>query len=153
MKIILDTNVLIDAMSDDFSYTWKIIELILKGELSAFASDKILKEYHLIIERNVVREKDKQRLENFLAQIEIVEVYQNKKYGNLIPDDPEDEKFLLAGEVAQVDFIISSDAHLLRLEKYKKIKILTPKDFWFFYQGNNGKADEWKDIFKGIMKI
>ena len=88
-----------------------------------------------------------------MAQIEIVEVYQNKKYGNLIPDDPEDEKFLLAGEVAQVDFIISSDAHLLRLEQYKKIKILKPKDFWFLYQGKNGNDDEWKNIFKNIMKI
>ena len=49
MKVILDTNVLIDATNDDFSRTWKIIDLVLQGKIQAFASEKILREYKLII--------------------------------------------------------------------------------------------------------
>ena len=65
MKIILDTNILIDAMQDNYALTWRIIDLILKDEILAYASSKIVKEYNLIIKRNVVREEDKEKLEKF----------------------------------------------------------------------------------------
>ena len=48
MKVVVDTNVLIDALNDNLSVTWKILELAHKGDVQFFASDKIVKEYKLL---------------------------------------------------------------------------------------------------------
>lgn len=151
MKVVLDTNILIDAVHDDFSYTWKIIDLVLKGEIAAVASEKILKENRLIIERNVVKENDQERLEKFLNLVTVVPVYQHLK---VVDDDPEDDKFIECAMTVEADYIISSDKHLLHLEHYEHIKILNPKDFWYEYLGQKPDADEeWKDFFKDILGI
>ncbi len=152
LKVIIDTNILIDAMGDNFSYTWKIIDLVLQGKIKAVASDKILKENRLIIERNIIKESDRQKLEKFFANVEVIKV--NKKI-NIIKDDPEDNKFIECADQIKADYIISSDAHLLRLEKYKNTKILHPKDFWYIYSGKekNNDNNEWKEFFKNIFNI
>lgn len=151
LKIILDTNILIDAVADDFAYTWKIIALVLKGEIEAVASEKIIKEYNLIVERNIVKQKDQERLEKFIHQVTIIPVYQKIM---AIPDDPEDNKFIECAIAAEADYLISSDKHLLRLAHYEHAKILNPKDFWYEYQGQKPDADEeWKDFFKNILGI
>ena len=126
MKIILDTNVLIDAINDDFSHTWKIIDLVLQGKIEAVASEKILKEYKLIIQRNIKKEQDKQKLQDFIARVDVINV--NKKL-NIIPDDPEDEKFVECAVEANANYIISSDAHLLNLQELVQLlhKILNMK--------------------------
>ena len=148
LKVIIDTNVLIDAMEDNFSYTWKIIDLVLQGKIKAVASDKILRENRLIVERNIARKDDRQKLEKFFANIEIIQV--NKKV-QVIKDDPEDNKFIECADEIKADYIISSDAHLLQLEKYKHTKILRPKDFWYEYSGKEKDGDEWKEVFKNIL--
>lgn len=151
--VIIDTNILIDATQDDFSYTWKIIDLVLQGKIQAIASEKILKENRLIIERNIVRESDKQRLEKFFAHVEVVPVpsTQDKKI-KAIKDDPEDDKFIECADEVKADYIISSDTHLLHLENYKDTKILSPKDFWYEYSGKKeDKDEEWKNVFKDIL--
>ena len=48
---------------------------------------------------------------------------------------------------------ISSDKHLLFLEKYESVKILSPKDFWLVYTGQKDDDEEWKKIFKNILGI
>ena len=55
-SVILDTNVLIDAMNDNFSHTWKIIDLVMQGKISAFASDKIIKEYKLQVNPEKIKD-------------------------------------------------------------------------------------------------
>ena len=150
MKVVIDTNILIDAMADDFSYTWKIIDLVLSGEIEAVASEKIFKENLLIINRQIVKEADRERLQKFLNAAQIVPVYKNVK---VVADDPEDDKFIACALEAGADYIISSDKHLLFLERYDSVQILSPKDFWFKYSNENTVDEEWKNIFKNILGI
>jgi len=151
MKVVIDTNILIDAMSDDFSYTWKIIDLVLTGEIEAVASDKILKENSFIIEKNIVRESDRERLQKFFNAISVIPVY---KKILAVADDREDNKFIECAVEAKADYIISSDKHLLFLENYDGIKIVSPKDFWLIYSGQKeNKDEEWKNIFKNILGV
>jgi len=151
LKIILDTNILIDAMNDNFSYTWKIIDLVLKGEMEAVASEKIIKEYNLIVERNIVKEKDREILAKFINQVTVFPVYQKIM---AVPDDPEDNKFIECAVEVGVDYIISSDKHLLHLANYNGVEIKEPKYFWYHYKGQRPGADEeWKDFFRNILGI
>lgn len=48
---------------------------------------------------------------------------------NVIKDDPTDNIFLNCAVDGKADYLISGDAHLLNIKKYKRIKILTAKEF------------------------
>jgi putative PIN family toxin of toxin-antitoxin system len=48
---------------------------------------------------------------------------------NLIEYDPEDNKIVECALAAEADFIVTGDKHLLELGKFKKTKILKPREF------------------------
>ena len=47
----------------------------------------------------------------------------------IVKDDPDDNKVLECAKAGKVDFVISNDNHLLKLKKFEKIKIASPRDF------------------------
>ncbi len=148
-KIIIDTNIIINATGDDFSYAWKVLDLVIQGKVKAVASEQILRENRFIVERAIKSEKEKQKLEDFLARVEVVPVYKKIR---AVKYDPEDDKFVECAAETGADFVISSDSHLLQLENYGQTKILSPQDFWYFYQGRTENEDEgWKEVFRKIF--
>ena len=48
---------------------------------------------------------------------------------NLIKDDPDDNAILECAFTAEVEYIVTGDSHLLTLESFKGIKILSPSEF------------------------
>jgi putative PIN family toxin of toxin-antitoxin system len=48
----------------------------------------------------------------------------------LIKEDPEDNKILECALAAGAEIIVSGDKHLLNLGKFKKTKVLTPREFF-----------------------
>ncbi|MFH1457180.1 MAG: putative toxin-antitoxin system toxin component, PIN family [Patescibacteria group bacterium] len=151
MKVILDTNILVDALKDSASITWQILELAHTGDVRFFASYKIMREYELIIGREVKKQEDKSILEKFISQVEVVKI---TKHVRVVKWDPEDDKFINAALSANADYIISSDNHLLDLQEYDDIKILSPKDFYYFYKNQDDAEGqkEWADLFGNIIK-
>jgi len=150
-KIVLDTNVLIDALKDKSSHTWQILEWQKMGEVECFASYKILGEYKLIIEREVASEKDRRELENFISDVNVIEVRHRVQ---VIEYDPEDDKFVNLALSANADFIVSSDRHLLDVEEYEGIKMVDPDEFYFLMKGEkdpNGRG-EWAELFGNLFQ-
>ena len=47
----------------------------------------------------------------------------------VIKEHPADNKFLECAIAAKADYVVSGDKHLLKIEAYKKIKILSVNDF------------------------
>jgi len=47
----------------------------------------------------------------------------------VVPDDPDDDKFVECALEAQVPKIVSGDRHLLALREYQGIRILSPAEF------------------------
>ena len=150
MKVVVDTNVLINALNDNSSITWKVLELAHKGAVQFFASDKIVKEYKLIIKREVGKPEDKKTLERFIANVNIV---RNTSHLKLISGDREDDKFVNLALSAKANYIISSDRHILDLGEYENIKMLDPKDFYYIYKNEDDKdgSQEWANLFGDII--
>lgn len=48
---------------------------------------------------------------------------------DIITDDPEDNMVLECVVEGKADYIISGDRHLLSLKEYKRIRIMTTKEF------------------------
>ena len=128
-RAVLDTNVLISA-------------LLFKGEVSRLQSLWKKKAFTLIASGEVVeehirvlayskfdlteREIENMVQEELLPYVEPVTVA-DKLIG--VCDDPDDDKFLACAEAAKADVIVSGDAHLLSLKKFKGCPIVTAERF------------------------
>ncbi len=64
------------------------------------------------------------------ALLSIVEVIQEPGIEAVISQDPDDDKVLACAVTSQARWIVSGDAHLLSLKRFRDISILTPKQFW-----------------------
>ncbi|MBU0649356.1 putative toxin-antitoxin system toxin component, PIN family [Patescibacteria group bacterium] len=127
-KVAVDTNLFIATYYNPNSASAQIINMIARGELIFVWTEAIKKE----IDRILSNIKAKQKYFNkvnakilrpghlVLPQVQIEEVC----------EDSADNKFLEAALAGEVDYIISSDKHLLDLKSFKNIPILTPNDFW-----------------------
>ncbi|MDR3642933.1 MAG: putative toxin-antitoxin system toxin component, PIN family [Candidatus Doudnabacteria bacterium] len=138
MKIVLDTNVLINGFRDEYSFEKKIIDAVIAGEIAAFANRQTLQENKLISGRLINNDEYKNQLDNFYT---VVNWVVNRRQVRVV-SDPEDNKILESAIEAGADYLITSDNDLLSLEKYQEVKIVNPSQFWAEYK------DEGMDLWK-----
>lgn len=128
-RIVLDTNVFISALL----FKGKPARLIEKIRL---AKDEILISRDILDEYIRVLAYPKFRLTHdeiqFIIQkiiIPITTPIEVTTRCTVIKNDPDDNTFLALALDGKADCIISGDAHLLTLKKYKTIPILTVAEF------------------------
>ena len=138
MKVVLDTNVLIDGFRDDYSYEKQIIDEIRTGKIEAYANRQTLQENKLILARLVDNPQYERELNDFFSQITIV-VNRRKIH---IVRDPEDNKILESAVESGADYLITKDSDLLALKKYENIEMISPQAFWVRYK------DEGTDLWQ-----
>ncbi|MBL8030062.1 MAG: putative toxin-antitoxin system toxin component, PIN family [Candidatus Doudnabacteria bacterium] len=138
MKIVLDTNVLIDGFKDEYSYEKKIINAVIGGEITAYANKQTLRENRLLLGMRVGDNSYLEELNRFFSQVNNVV---NRRQIHIV-SDPEDNKILESAVEARVDYLVTNDKALLELNNYQNIKVVTPIDFWKTYK------DEGMDLWK-----
>ena len=138
MKIVIDTNVLINGFKDEYSYEKKIIDAVIAGEIEAYANRQTLQENRLIASQLINNDEYSQELNNLFAQINWVV---NRRQINVVRDS-EDNKILESAVEASADYLITSDNDLLTLERFQDIEIINPSQFWVKYK------DEGMDLWK-----
>ena len=138
MKIVLDTNVLINGFKDEYSYEKKIIDAVIAGEIEAYANKQTMQENRLISSQLIDSDEYQKDLNNLFAQINWVV---NRRQIRIV-SDPEDNKILESAVEAEAEYLVTSDNDLLRLESHQNVKIVTPPQFWAQYK------DEGMDLWK-----
>lgn len=146
MKIVLDTNVLINGFKDEYSYEKRIIDAVIAGELEAFANKQTLRENRLISSQLIDSDEYKSQLNDLFAQINWVV---NRRQIRVVRD-AEDNKILESAVEARADYLITSDNALLELKEYQNVKIVTPSEFWVKYKDEGG--DLWKQWTDYVTK-
>jgi putative PIN family toxin of toxin-antitoxin system len=81
-----------------------------------------------ISKKYFIRPEDIEQLVDLLKTDAVV-VPGRAAVAGAVPQDPQDEIFLACAMDADADCIVSGDRHLLDLRTYKKIPILTVKQF------------------------
>ncbi|MEZ4180434.1 MAG: putative toxin-antitoxin system toxin component, PIN family [Candidatus Doudnabacteria bacterium] len=146
MKIVIDTNVIIDGIKDEYSYEKQILDAVIKGEIEAYANHGTISENKLIIRKLLNNTEYKQEMNDLFGQINMVT---NRRQINIVRD-PEDNKILESAVEAQADYLVTRDNDLLSLGSYEQIKIATPAEFWNRYiDDDNSRWKEWTAIFGG----
>lgn len=138
MKVVLDTNVLINGFKDEYSYEKRIIDEVIAGGIEAYANRETLDENRLISSQLIHNPDYEQDLRDFFSQVNRVV---NRRQIRVVSDE-EDNKILESAVEAEADYLITTDNALLELKSYKKVKIITPPAFWANFKDEG--MDQWR---------
>jgi len=144
LKVVIDTNLLIDGSSDDYNYGNRIIEAVLDGRIEAYASRATISENKFLSHKKISDEAYLQKLEDFFKKIKSVVPKERLD----VVEDKEDNKLVESAVAASADFLISSDNHLLKLGTHGKTKMVNPSQFVAIMEEEIGEGwGKWVDEF------
>ncbi|MDD3725851.1 MAG: putative toxin-antitoxin system toxin component, PIN family [Candidatus Ratteibacteria bacterium] len=128
-KVVIDTNIFISAMIFKGEAN-RLVTLWQKGIFHLLMSREVLNEYINVLSYPKFRLTDKEI--TYIIQVELIPFISPvivKTNLVVIDTDPSDNKFLSLACDGKADYIVSGDKHLLTLVEFKKIKIVSLKDF------------------------
>lgn len=144
MKVVIDTNILINASEDDYNYGNRIINNVLEGKIEAFANVQTIRENRLIAHRKITDVEYLAKLESFFDTVQQVDGQRIH-----VVEDEEDNKILASALAAHVDYLVTSDWHLLKIEQYEGVRIVSPQGFWAEYETETGAG--WQNWISNFM--
>ncbi len=124
MKVVIDTNVLLVSLPRRSKYHPIFLHLLQRRYELCLTSD-ILNEYEEIFAEKANPEVAAQALEIITQLPNVIPI--NKYYfWQLIPADPDDNKFVDCAIAANADFIVSDDAHFNALKniEFPLVKVI-----------------------------
>ena len=129
MKVVLDTNVILRAISSKSEYAVLIDELYLQT-FSMVVSTEVLFEYEEKITEFFGKHTAKDFLD-FLVMLPNVEKVEAFFQLNIIQADPDDNKFVDCAFVGNVHYIVTDDKHFNILKKttFPTIPVITAEIF------------------------
>lgn len=140
LKVVIDTNSLIDADSDEYNYSNRIIDEVIAGDIEAYANRATLRENKFIAPQKLNDPNFYKKLEYYFRAVKTVE---SPERLDVVEDDREDNKILESAVASGADYLITSDHHLLKLEKFKETRIVTPTQFWNIYEEEGEGWTKW----------
>ncbi len=136
MNVVLDTNVLVSAVLSADGCPAEIVELLLSGKVKNFVTVEILTEVEEVLKRpSILKRVSLTRITHFLAILKSVSetVEPTLKY-SVVKADPDDDKFLDCAVISNAKIIVTGDVHLLNVQEFQGIQILTPRTFLDFFE-------------------
>ncbi len=129
LRVVLDTNVVVSC-------------LLFSGDLSRIYKSWKTRRFIPCLSRETFGELlkvlsypkfslDKEEIEYLIYQevLPYFEVVEAKESVRGLCADKDDDKFVSLALSARADYIVTGDRKLLEIGKYRKVKIITPKEF------------------------
>jgi putative PIN family toxin of toxin-antitoxin system len=127
MRVVLDTNIFISAVLG--GRLGVIIDDWKAGKFTLIITDAIAREYLDVINRPKFKIPKNEIIEATDYLLQTAEFVTPDEKISVIVADLTDNKFLEAAVAGKVNFIVSGDGHLLDLESFRDIPIITAKEF------------------------
>ncbi len=127
ITVVIDTNVLISALVGHGKPRRLVTELLQRQVV--VSSRGLLAELLDVLSREKFSEVEKSQAELFMSILtrKVILVPDEPRF-KIIAEDPDDDLVLNAARLGKAEYIVSGDRHLLSLEEYKGIKIVTVKN-------------------------
>lgn len=110
-----------------------IVEAAEDGRISVMVSEEIVEEIGRILSyprlREIYEGAGVSREELTGAVLRIGRLVEVKRRISMIREDPADDKFLECASDGGADFVVSGDEHLLRIQRYQRIRTLSVRQF------------------------
>lgn len=147
MRVVIDTNILINGSYDESSHSFRTLQEVLSGRLEAFATRETLRENRLLA-RQMIRDQEYLRfLEDYFDKVRPVKVFKKLR----VVSDSEDNKLFESAAASSAQYLISEDREVLAVEQFRNTKVLTPEEFWTKYSSNREENTAWDNWAKMIM--
>jgi len=129
MKIVLDTNCLLPAIFCDSPYYW-LWDSFCAGKFTLCCSTDMFNEYEELLSDFYSPEISESVMQTITNSINVEQVMPFYKW-NLIPADPEDNKFVDCALNAGADYIVTNDRHfnILKTLDFPPIKVIDIETF------------------------
>ncbi len=126
-RVVIDTNVLVSSALGGALET--ILDKWADGAFTLIVTSDILAEYLIVLQRPKFKLKQEtlDRITRYLYQFAEFVVPQESI--QFIEADPTDNKFIEAAVASQAEAIVSGDRHLLNLQEFRAIRIITAREF------------------------
>lgn len=127
-RIVLDTNVFVSSFFGGPPRA--IVDLWTKGEVTLCLSKPIVDEYVTVLRRLGLqgeRELD-ELLALFAHGFHVVFTARTPKL-RVVPEDPDDDKFIECAVALKAECVVSGDRRLTAVHDYMGIAVLSPRDF------------------------
>jgi putative PIN family toxin of toxin-antitoxin system len=134
LRITLDTNVLVSGFISKHGHPADILELVIMlEEIKLVLSEEILEEFQEVLTREEVKARfgfSKPEVVEFVKAIRgVAEIVAIESDFKVVSEDPEDDVVVNTAYDGKADYIVSGDKHLLRLRRFKGVRIVSPTSF------------------------
>lgn len=127
-KVVLDTNVLVSAVLYGGNPR-SILEAALSGAIEVSVSEFIIQEFQTVLLRPRFG-LTIQFVHNVVAELtSLAEWVTPDQHHHVVIGDPSDDLVLDCAVAAGAQYLVTGDAHLLRLQTYEQVTIISPQDF------------------------
>lgn len=123
MRVVLDTNIFISSVPG--GALGVILDQWKSGKFTLVISDSIAREYLAVLNRPKFKIPDYEIVSVTDYLLTTAEFVTPDEKLEIIVADPADNKFLEAAVAGNVNFIVSGDNHLLQIESFRGIPIVT----------------------------
>jgi putative PIN family toxin of toxin-antitoxin system len=124
-RVVLDTNVFIAARWNPRSASAALLRLCEEGKLQACYTSGIRAEVNLILRSVRAPQQFKESVERVFAGGKFVA---RAPRVNAVKDDPDDNKYL-ACALAATAALVTSDRHLLQMNGWRGVRVMSPGAF------------------------
>lgn len=133
IKAVLDTNQFISSLLSRKGVQAKLIEAWREEYFELAISPPIINEIEKVLNYPKIKEKYELSQDRITALIALITshatIVPGKIAVNVIADDPADNQILACAFEAGAHFIVTGDVHLLKLEEFEGIPIITGRAF------------------------
>lgn len=134
LRVVIDTNVIVSGILSrsgapaELLNSWRERQFLLLSSPAIVAEVRAVLGYPHIRNKYPLTDEDVEQVITLLEHDALL-VSGDVEVAGSIHDDPADEMFLECAVAGQADAIVSGDHHLLSLETYQEIPILTARQF------------------------
>jgi putative PIN family toxin of toxin-antitoxin system len=140
LRAVLDANVLVSALIRPQGPPGQIILRLLEDRAFALVtSPAILAEVRRALAYPRVRKHivgSDEELDLWVASLGLIaEPVEGNLRLKAVAEDPDHDKYVAAALEGSAQFVVTGDAHLLALEVYEEIRMVTPRAFLALLEG------------------
>ncbi len=134
LRVVIDTNVIVSGILSRKGAPAELMNAWRERCFLLLSSPEIVTEIRVVVQYPRLRDKYHLSDAEIEQTITLLEhdaffVAGDANVAGSVPDDPKDEMFLACALDGQADLIVSGDHHLLDLESYRDIPIMTARQF------------------------
>jgi putative PIN family toxin of toxin-antitoxin system len=127
LRVVLDTNVLVSAIISH-GKPRRLFRKGIENQFLIITSDPMLKELARVLRRPKFKTSQSEIRRITRALLSSAEVVSVKTKLKIVREDPNDDMVVETAFDGQVDFIVTGDWHLLELQSFRGIKIITVEE-------------------------